>query len=136
MTETEMLRAQVETLTKALAAATNDAARAELRARDAVELWSRFDALSASNAGNSDNRFEMAFVELEEEIRAALAASPDSDARLREVLEEACQRTARESHESCSVQCGESPLGHVTEKEHHVDIKRIIDEVLGAKSKG
>lgn len=75
MTETEMLRAQVDSLTKQLTAATNDAARAELRAQELAATLRRVKKVVDWDGGEFEHRIDQ-----------ILAAAPDSDARLREVM--------------------------------------------------
>lgn len=72
---------------KSLAAATNDAARVELRARDVVELLVR-----CAKYASEDRAITPGFTRLGrlmEDVRHAFTALPDSDARLREVIRRA-----------------------------------------------
>lgn len=101
------LRAQVDTLTKQLVAATNDAARAELRARDAMEVL-KGQAMCGCDPESGCHQAR---------IRAFIA-SPDSDARLREVMRAAWVR-------------GTTAWSRGLEDAHWV---QEIDEALGVKS--
>lgn len=91
--QNDALRAQVDALTKQLAAANNDAARAELRARDLgdalhsiAKAW-RDGALSESQVARALGASLIV-------TRRAIDAidAPDSDARLREVVGRSLRR--------------------------------------------
>ena len=103
MTELELLRERIASLEAQLAAATNDAARAELRARD---LKREGDILAPIVKGAG-------WKLRAEEWNRLTATPPDSDARLREVMEAAWEK-------------GRTCRGVV-------DRARDIDEVLGVK---
>lgn len=107
MDEIEMLKEKVASLEAQLAAATNDAARAELRARDALDYIKR--ALA-------EDLLDMGWLERAQPL---LAAAPDSDARLREVMRRVVKRTAAEDLDAADADAV---------------VERAIDEVLGPKS--
>jgi len=114
------LTEQVAALKTQLAAALNDAARAELRARDLAGLADASDGLErADGSGVQFRRFQNAIAD----AREALAAEPDSDARLREVMGKAFDETVSTFGVNKSV--GEREIGEIR--------ARIIDEVLGVK---
>jgi hypothetical protein len=72
-----------KSLTAQLVAATNDAARAELRARDAL------DALTLAKRALTNEWHNKPRIGMESEyavVSSAIAANPDSDERLREVM--------------------------------------------------
>lgn len=122
--ELEVLRAQVETLTQQLTAATNDAARAELRARELATALKACRNQLAEDA-QRENEPDPEALTLAYHV---LAASPDSDARLREVLERATYR---------GVVCGESrgSAGLYGEQGRENTTKLIVNKVLGSNPK-
>jgi len=85
---TEMWEANVESLEASLVTARNDAARAELRARDLAMSIRKIVAVSQGVLDCSSMSLERAtqFYDRIQDARALLAASTDSDERLREVM--------------------------------------------------
>ena len=106
----DALRAQVESLTAQLVAATNDAARAELRARDLVDAFER----ARKRIIDGDSPW-MARADAWIHLGVGIAANPDSDERLREVIGAAARKM------NAHWWSGEAPAD---------EIKAIVDEVL------
>jgi len=77
-----------KSLEQQLVAATNDAARAELRARDLKEAGKEMlhNASLGVGVARMDRRFGNRLVAAFDEFEKALKVSPDSDERLREVM--------------------------------------------------
>lgn len=122
-----------KSLEQQLVAATNDAARAELRARDARNILS--DAVvrgrlgQRTGSGHDDSCICPPCTV--ERACSILAASPDSDERLREVMVRYGEKTARAAmdgtgaHELSADECINLSRD---------DFSRLLDEVLGVKS--
>ena len=116
MDEIEMLKEKCRALEEALAAANNDAARAELRARDLhgrlADLCCMCDQMSefTDPAGEPDCYAVLTLAQ------DAVRGAPDSDARLREVM----GRAARRGYEAAS-------------RPSLPDFDAIIDELLRVK---
>ena len=94
-----------DSLRQQIVAATNDAARASLRARDLATAMREVNAKLASDDRAHDDYAPY------DDIEAALAAAPDSDARLRDLIGDAIQYGGREVD----------------------DLDEAVDEVLGVK---
>lgn len=107
------LRAQVDSLTQQLTAATNDAARAELRVRDLREAG---DELNDIVTGHIDDGDKLDSISLQP-MRTALAVAPDSDARLREVMLKVAERV-------------HDVIWNADEPVIKTELPEIVDEVL------